>query len=174
MDSYYWQNDAYRDNAKRNNERGGSTVRVFATSAALHRWQGGGIPTTEELAEWSDRYERDVESENRAIEEHWHSMGMTRDRNENGPDVGASGPVTALPARRGIKAPRKPAMTPEQYRNICRGLGITPSQSAEFLGVTVRHVMRWLAGTTPIPDLPARVMRLLRAGAISLDDLRDA
>lgn len=168
---YGFQNDAYRDNAKRDRERGGSTVRVFATSQAMHRWQGGEIPTEEELAEWNDRYVRDVDAENAAIEEHWQRMNM---QNENGPKVGASGPITDSSKRRPARQSHAPTMTPEQYRKICKKLGVTPAQSAEFLGVTERHVMRWLAGTTPIPELTARVMRLLRAGAIGLDDLRDA
>ena len=175
---YGFMDEAHRDNAKRDRERGGSTVKVFASSAALHRWQGGGIPTAEELAEWSDRYERDVAAENQAIEEHHKAMNMNEPdpdawhfANEGGEGVGAPSPdIMARKAPQGVR-PRTHTMSADEYIDACESLAIPFKDIAAMLGISVRQEKRYSSGDTPVPEPVAKLLRLILAGRLSPEDV---
>ena len=178
---YGFMDEAHRDSAKRNRERGGSTVKVFASSAALHRWQGGGIPTEEELAAWNARYERDFESENKAIDAHHKATNMNEPdpdawhfANEGGEDVGAPSPdIMARRTPQGAKRSHS-TMSADEYCKACESLGIPFKDIAAMLGISVRQEARYSAGQTPVPAPVAKLLRLILAGLLRPDDVRDA
>lgn len=169
MRTYAFQDEAYRDNAKRDRERGGSSVRCFKTEAALHKWRGGGVPTEDEITEWNERYERDVIAENAAVADHWRAMNI--DQKKEGAKVGALAPVTSQHHARPARQSRGREMSPAEYRRICDKLGLNYTDTAELLAVSRRQVSNYLNGTTKIPVLHATIMRLLADGLITVDDM---
>lgn len=170
MRTYAFQDEAYRDNAKRNRERGGSTVRCFRTSEAVWKNQGGFIPTEQEIAEWNERYERDVMAENAALDEHWHEMNMMGTK-KVGAEVGAPAPVTSPNHARPARKSRGREMSPKEYIQICEKLGITLTDMAELLAISRRQSSRYANGETAIPVLHATILRLLDDGLITIDDV---
>lgn len=55
-----------------------------------------------------------------------------------------------------------PSMTPNEIRDIRIDLGMTQDAFARALGVFLRTVQRWEAGTTGIPEKRAEAARALR------------
>jgi hypothetical protein len=51
-------------------------------------------------------------------------------------------------------------MTPEEYREILAHHGLTQGQASGLLGVYDRTGQRYAAGTSAIPQLVARILRI--------------
>jgi hypothetical protein len=62
-------------------------------------------------------------------------------------------------------------MTPNQYRQALIKLGLTNLDVAPILGIGERHSQR-LAATGPVPHLIAKVLQLLIAGKLKMEDLQ--
>jgi len=62
-------------------------------------------------------------------------------------------------------------MTYTQYRAALKKLGLTIVGAADPFCLSRRHAQRIAAGDAPIPDLLARVVKLLLAGRLTLADL---
>jgi DNA-binding transcriptional regulator YiaG len=65
-------------------------------------------------------------------------------------------------------------MTPRDLDRILRELGLTRAAAARVLHRSERHLYDWLRGRYPIPNQTAAVLRLMRAGKFTADELRDA
>jgi len=57
--------------------------------------------------------------------------------------------------------PRKPAMTPEEFRELLESAGLTIREAADLLGVSNPTVSRWQTGKTPIGNSSAKLIRAL-------------
>jgi len=170
MNCYWWQDDAWRDNSKRDREKGGSTVRVFNSGAAMAQWRGESIPTEQELAEWHERYTRDLDAEMAETERHWRTMGMIEMREDSGAEVGAPAPAidgSGRPARE----PPDQSMTTEEYRAALAKLQLSRAQFADIVGMSDRTIKRYAAhGFVPAPV--RKLIRLMLAGKVDPEDLR--
>jgi len=62
-------------------------------------------------------------------------------------------------------------MTNTQYCAGLKRLGLTIVGAAEHFGFARRQAQRYASGEAPIPDLLAKVMKLLLAGKLTLEDL---
>jgi len=61
-------------------------------------------------------------------------------------------------------------MTPTDFREACKRLGLsTGAQAATLLGVTLRAVRHYEAGTRAIPEPVSRLLRLLIVARITPD-----
>ena len=69
---------------------------------------------------------------------------------------------------------RKARMTPSELRAIIAHLGLTQVGVARILGVTSRAVGMWVAGDRKVPELLAKVLRMIIAGKITVEDLDKA
>ena len=65
-------------------------------------------------------------------------------------------------------------MTPTELRATISHLGLTQVGVAGILGVTSRAVGMWVAGDRKVPALLAKVLRLIIAGKITVQDLDKA
>ena len=65
-------------------------------------------------------------------------------------------------------------MTPTDFRRTLDSLGLSQTGASRVLGVSDRHVRRWIAGDTNVPEPVAKLLRLMAAGRLSADDVRDA
>ena len=65
-------------------------------------------------------------------------------------------------------------MNPSDFRATLKSLGLSQVGASRLFGVTDRIVRMWGVGDRPVPDLVAKVLRLVVAGKISLDDVREA
>ena len=74
-----------------------------------------------------------------------------------------------------VNAPTSPqlraVMTPDQFRDTLRRLGLPQVRAATLLGVDGRTVRRWVGGERPIPEMVARVLRAAERGKLDLRDL---
>jgi len=61
-------------------------------------------------------------------------------------------------------------MTPNQYKAALKKLDITIVGAAPYFGISRRQAQR-IAADGPVPDLVAKVVRLLVAGTIYKEDL---
>jgi len=52
-------------------------------------------------------------------------------------------------------------MTGEQYLSATEELGMSQIGSARFFGVDYSTVRRWVAGTSPVPDAVAYLLRVM-------------
>ena len=64
-------------------------------------------------------------------------------------------------------------MTSDQYRAAYTVLGVTQVGIAELLRVDARTSRRWALGERAIPDSVQLILRLLVAGVVTPDNLRD-
>ncbi|MCC6314803.1 MAG: hypothetical protein IT337_12415 [Thermomicrobiales bacterium] len=62
-------------------------------------------------------------------------------------------------------------MTGQQLGRALDRLGISVYAAAPLLGMSRRQAYRLTAGESPVPALVAKVVRLLAAGRITLQDL---
>ncbi len=62
------------------------------------------------------------------------------------------------------------AMTPTQYQNAIKSLGMTVVGAAPFFGISRRQAQR-IASTGPIPKLIEKVLKLLLDGKLKKEDL---
>jgi plasmid maintenance system antidote protein VapI len=62
-------------------------------------------------------------------------------------------------------------MSADELRGVIGRLGVSHEALAQALRVDSRSVRRWLANKHPIPPLIARLLDLIDAGRITLDDL---
>jgi hypothetical protein len=62
-------------------------------------------------------------------------------------------------------------MTASELTATLKALDLTRAKTAQLLGMSERTVYHWAAGRTPIPVAVAAVLRLIRSGRISLDDV---
>ena len=63
-------------------------------------------------------------------------------------------------------------ITKGQYATALDKLSLTHATAAPIFGVTPRQSQKWAAGVAPIPTLVERVLGLLLAGKIGLEDLK--
>ena len=52
-------------------------------------------------------------------------------------------------------------MTPDQYRNAIKKLGMSQAKAGEFLGVSLRTSQGYALGEYPIPEGFAKLLRLM-------------
>jgi DNA-binding transcriptional regulator YiaG len=52
------------------------------------------------------------------------------------------------------------SMSPQQFRNVLRRLGVNQVQAAKRLGVNPRTVRRWVAGDSRIPESVSLLLQL--------------
>ena len=62
-------------------------------------------------------------------------------------------------------------MTMNQYRRALEELELSQGMAAAYLGVSRRTSQNWALGEAPVHPCAARLLRLLREGRITLDDL---
>lgn len=65
-------------------------------------------------------------------------------------------------------------MTHTDFRHTLDSLGLSQTGVSRVLGVSDRHVRRWIAGDTNVPEPIAKLLRLMATGRISVDDVRKA
>ena len=65
-------------------------------------------------------------------------------------------------------------MTPTELRAILDSLGLTQTGAAPILGVSPRAIRAWASGFRNIPEPLAKLLRLMAAGVVSADQVRDA
>ena len=65
-------------------------------------------------------------------------------------------------------------MTPAEYRSIRKALGLTHAALAATLSVNLSTTQRWEAGEREIPPAVAKLLRLLDARRLTVDDVREA
>lgn len=63
-------------------------------------------------------------------------------------------------------------MTANQYAAGLVRLGLGHAEAAPLFGVTPRQSQKWSAGDASVPPLVERVLGLLLAGRIGLEDLK--
>jgi DNA-binding transcriptional regulator YiaG len=61
---------------------------------------------------------------------------------------------------------------PTAFRDTLARLGLSQSELARILGHTRRSVHAWARGDTPAPLLVVKLLALIEAGKLTLDDLR--
>lgn len=52
-------------------------------------------------------------------------------------------------------------MTPKQYVDAIGRLGLSQRAAGAFLGVDERTSRRWVSGESPIPEMAAKLLRLM-------------
>jgi DNA-binding transcriptional regulator YiaG len=62
-------------------------------------------------------------------------------------------------------------MNNKQYRRALEQLGLSQSAAAKYLGVALRTSQNWALGFSAVHPCAERLLRLLLAGKITLDDL---
>jgi len=60
-------------------------------------------------------------------------------------------------------------MTADQYRAILATLGLSQQGAARLLGVNGRTSRRWIAGTVPVPQAVAMLLRLMVTAGLTPD-----
>lgn len=65
-------------------------------------------------------------------------------------------------------------MTHADFRQTIERLGLSQTGVSRALGVSDRHVRRWIAGDTQVPEPIAKLLRLMAAGKLTADEVRDA
>jgi DNA-binding transcriptional regulator YiaG len=65
-------------------------------------------------------------------------------------------------------------MTPTEFRRIMDSLGLTQTGVSSVFGISDRAIRAWLTGERGIPEPLAKLLRLVVAGKVSVDDVRDA
>lgn len=65
-------------------------------------------------------------------------------------------------------------MTPAELSAILARLGLTQAGAASVLGVSPRAMRMWIAGDRAIPRPVGKLLRLIDAGALTPDAVRDA
>lgn len=63
-------------------------------------------------------------------------------------------------------------MTRKQWEDALLAIGVTQLQLAQHLGRDRKTIYRWVNGRRPAPREVLMLIALLRAGKISLDDLK--
>ena len=63
-------------------------------------------------------------------------------------------------------------MTPNQYRDAIKRLGLSQRKAAALLGIDERQSRRWAAGDAGIPESAAKLLRLMIRLKISPDDVK--
>jgi hypothetical protein len=69
------------------------------------------------------------------------------------------------------KKPYEP-MTTDEYRAALHKLGLSIVASAEHLGLSYRQSQRYAAGSAPVADPVAKLLRLVIRIGLSADDLK--
>ena len=65
-------------------------------------------------------------------------------------------------------------MTPADFRAIIEACGLNQTQAAALFGVTDRTVRLWIAGKAPVPPAVAKLLKLLDARRLTVQDVREA
>lgn len=65
-------------------------------------------------------------------------------------------------------------MTPNQYRAAISKLGLSQQGAATLFGVSLRTSQNWALGDYPVPDVYAKLLRLLLSGKITIQDVEGA
>ena len=65
-------------------------------------------------------------------------------------------------------------MTANQYRAAIARLGLSQVQAGKLLGVMPRQSRRWIAGDAAIPESAAKLLRLMVAGKLTIEDVERA
>lgn len=63
-------------------------------------------------------------------------------------------------------------LTPLQYRQAIKRLGLSQRAAGAFFGVDERQSRRWVAGDSAIPESVAKLLRLMIKHEISPDDVK--
>jgi DNA-binding transcriptional regulator YiaG len=64
-------------------------------------------------------------------------------------------------------------MTPLQFRTAITEVGLSQVQAAHVLGVTPRTARRWALGEVKVPPPAAKLLRLMKAGAVSTKRVKE-
>ena len=62
-------------------------------------------------------------------------------------------------------------MTPFQYKDAIKALGLSQRAAGKFLGVDERTSRRWIAGDAQVPESAAKLLRLMIKLGLSTDDV---
>jgi hypothetical protein len=65
----------------------------------------------------------------------------------------------------------KPLMSADKFNSYLRRVRLTQTATSELFGVEDRTVRRWAAGTTPVPDAVAILLKLVARKFVSLDEV---
>ena len=65
-------------------------------------------------------------------------------------------------------------MTPLQFRTVITRIGLSQVQAAHTLHVTPRTARRWALGAVELAPTAAKLLRLIQAGKVSIEDVRAA
>lgn len=63
-------------------------------------------------------------------------------------------------------------MTPLQYKAAIKALGLSQRAAGRFLGVDERTSRRWIAGDAQVPEMAAKLLRLMIKMGLSTDDVK--
>jgi DNA-binding transcriptional regulator YiaG len=65
-------------------------------------------------------------------------------------------------------------MTPDELYNLIDRLQITQGEAARILGIAPRTMRNYLSGATAIPEPTAKLLRLIRARRLDLQQVEKA
>jgi hypothetical protein len=65
----------------------------------------------------------------------------------------------------------KPLMSADKFNSCLLRVRLTQTVAGELFGVEDRTVRRWAAGTTPVPDTVAILLKLVARKFVSLDEV---
>jgi hypothetical protein len=65
-------------------------------------------------------------------------------------------------------------VTADQYRSALDRLGLSYAEAARVLACDRRTALRYAAGDSEVPELTARVLRLILAGRLKVRDVEAA
>lgn len=65
-------------------------------------------------------------------------------------------------------------MPASEFSRILHALGLTQRQAGAVLGVGDRTIRSWLTGERAVPEPVAKLLRLITAGRVSVETVRDS
>jgi transcriptional regulator with XRE-family HTH domain len=63
-------------------------------------------------------------------------------------------------------------VTPAEFRDTLHRLGLSQIGLARIMGVTRQSAWNWMRGEAPVPVIVVKLLALIEAGKITLEDLR--